>query len=105
MIVDLSNKVAIVSGAGQGIGEGIARVFAKAGAKVVLATRSRANGQAVTDSIVKDGGTAWLNQTDVGRRDEVKRVVRETVERYGHLDIVIHNAAVYPVLPIETLSD
>ena len=105
MIVDLSGKVAIVTGAGQGIGEGIARVFAKAGAKVVIATRSEANGQTVADSIVKDGGVAWLNQTDVGRRSEVKRVVAQTVERFGRLDIVVHNAAVYPVLSIEQLSD
>src|SRR5882672_10276185 len=93
MIVDLSDKVAIVTGAGQGIGEGIARVFAKAGAKIVIATRSRANGQSVADSIVKSGGVAWLNQTDVGRHAEVKRVVAETVERFGRLDIVVHNAA------------
>src|SRR5712671_3576950 len=105
MIVDLSDKVAIVTGAGQGIGEGIARVFAKAGAKIVIATRSRANGQSVADSIVKSGGVAWLNQTDVGRHAEVKRVVAETVERFGRLDIVVHNAGVYPVLPIEQLSD
>src|ERR1700683_1364733 len=105
MLVDLSGKVAIVTGAGQGIGEGIARVFAKAGAKVVLATRSQANGQAVTDSIVKRGGVATMNQTDIGRRSEVKRVVAQTVERFGRLDIVIHNAAVYPVIPIEALSD
>src|SRR5258707_12513248 len=63
MIVDLSDKVAIVTGAGQGIGEGIARVFAKAGAKIVIATRSRANGQSVADSIVKSGGAGRANQT------------------------------------------
>jgi 3-oxoacyl-[acyl-carrier protein] reductase len=105
MIIDLSGKVAIVTGSGQGIGEGIARVFARAGAKVVLATRSEANGRSVADSIGQSGGVAWLNQTDVGRRSEVKRVVAQTVERFGRLDIVIHNAAVYPVIPIETLSD
>ena len=105
MIVDLSEKVAIVTGSGQGIGEGIARVFAKAGAKVVIATRSEANGRMVTDSIVKAGGVAWLNQTDIGRRSEVKRVVAQTVERFGRLDIVVHNAAVYPVIAIEQLSD
>src|SRR5271170_3732326 len=105
MIVDLSNKVAIVTGSGQGIGEGIARVFAKAGATVVIATRSEANGRAVADSILEGGGVAWLNQTDVGRRSEVKRVVAQTVERFGHLDIAVHNAAVYPVIPIEQLSD
>src|ERR1700677_4943951 len=105
MIVNLSGKVAIVTGSGQGIGEGIARVFAKAGAKVVIATRSEANGRAVADSIVADGGAAWLNQTDVGQRAEVKRVVAQTVERFGRLDIVVHNAGVYPVLSIEQLSD
>jgi 3-oxoacyl-[acyl-carrier protein] reductase len=105
MIVDLSGKVAIITGAGQGIGEGIARVFAKSGAKVVIATRTAANGQAVADSIVKGGGSAWLNRTDVGRRDEVKRVVAQTVERFGRLDLVVHNAAYYPVVSIEQLSD
>jgi 3-oxoacyl-[acyl-carrier protein] reductase len=105
VIVDLSEKVAIVTGSGQGIGEGIARLFAKAGAKVVIATRSEANGRTVADSIVETGGVAWLNQTDVGRRSEVKRIVAQTVERFGRLDIVVHNAAVYPVIAIEQLSD
>jgi 3-oxoacyl-[acyl-carrier protein] reductase len=105
MKVDLSGKVVIVTGGGQGIGEGIVRVFAGAGAKVVIATRSEANGRAVADSVVKSGGVAWLNRTDVGRRSEVKRVVAETVQRFGKLDIVVHNAAVYPVIPIEQLSD
>ena len=105
MKVDLSGKVAVVTGGGQGIGEGIVRVFAGAGAKVVIATRSEANGRAVADSVAKGGGVAWLNRTDVGRRSEVKRVVDETVQRFGRLDIVVHNAAVYPVIPIEQLSD
>jgi 3-oxoacyl-[acyl-carrier protein] reductase len=102
--VDLSGKVALVTGGGQGIGEGIVRVFAAAGAKVAIATRSEANGRAVADSVVKSGGVAWLNRTDVGRHSEVKRVVAETVARFGRLDIVVHNAAVYPVIPIEQLS-
>src|SRR6202161_1818230 len=105
MIVDLSGKVAIVTGAGQGIGEGIARLFAKSGAKVVIATRSSANGQAVADSIAESGGVAWLNQTDVGQHDQVKRVVAQTVDRFGRLDIVVHNAGIYPILSIERLSD
>ena len=105
MKVDLTGKVVLVTGGGQGIGEGIVRVFAAAGGKVVIATRSEANGRAVADSVVKGGGVAWLNRTDVGRRSEVKRVVAETVQRFGRLDIVVHNAAVYPVIPIEQLSE
>jgi 3-oxoacyl-[acyl-carrier protein] reductase len=105
MKVDLSGKVVLVTGGGQGIGAGIVRVFAGAGAKVVIATRSEANGRAVAESVVNGGGVAWLNRTDVGRRSEVKRVVAETVQRFGRLDMVVHNAAVYPVIPIEELSD
>lgn len=105
MKVDLSGKVVIVTGGGQGIGEGIVRVFAQAGAKVVIATRSEANGRSVAESVLKSGGVAWLNRTDVGRRSEIERMVAETVARFGRLDIVIHNAAVYPVIPIEQLSD
>src|SRR5258705_8480423 len=105
MIVDLSDKVAIVTGAGQGIGEGIARVFAKAGAKIVIATRSRANGQSVADSIVKSGGVAWLNQNDVGQHAQGKSGGAETGGRFGRLDIVVDKAGGYSVLPIEQLSD
>jgi 3-oxoacyl-[acyl-carrier protein] reductase len=105
MKIDLSGKVVIVTGAGQGIGEGIARLFAQAGAIVVIATRTEANGQAVTDSIIKNGGNAWMIQSDIGRHEEVKRVVAITTARYGRLDIVIHNAGVYPILSIVALSD
>ena len=105
MIGDLKGKVALVTGAGQGIGEGIARCFAAAGAKVLIATRTAKNGQAVADSIVKSGGVASLLQVDVGRREEVKRAVAHAATAYGRLDIVIHNAAVYPIRSIEELTD
>lgn len=105
MQVDLSAKVAIVTGAGQGIGEGIARAFAHAGAKVVIATRSAGNGTAVADAINREGGVAWFSQTDVGHVEQVRRVIGQTVERFGRLDIVVHNAGVYPIHSIEELSD
>ncbi len=101
----LQNKVAVVTGAGQGIGEGIARVFAAAGAKVVIATRSAGNGQQVADSIQSAGGNACLIQTDVGRHEQVDAMVAQTVETYGGLDIMVHNAAVYPMHTVEALSD
>jgi 3-oxoacyl-[acyl-carrier protein] reductase len=105
MSTELSGKVAIVTGAGQGIGEAIARRFAQAGAKVLIATRTAKTGQAVTDAIVAGGGIARLLAIDIGSHDAVKRTVAHAVESFGRLDIVVHNAAVYPVIPIEQLSD
>ncbi len=104
MQVDLSGKVAIVTGAGQGIGEEIAHTFARAGAKVVVATRGT-NGAAVAEAITQSGATAWFSQTDVGHPEQVRRVVAATAERFGRIDIIIHNAAVYPIYTLEELSD
>jgi 3-oxoacyl-[acyl-carrier protein] reductase len=105
MIGNLTGKVAVVTGGGQGIGAGIARRFAQAGASVLIATRTARNGQAVADSIVEHGGTASLLQIDIGNHDAARRAVDHAAGKYGRLDIVVHNAAVYPVIPIEQLSD
>ena len=105
MLGDLSGKVAIVTGAGQGIGRGIAQVFAASGACVAVATRSAGNGRETVDGINATGGKALLIQCDVGRRGEVERAVAETVAEFGRLDIGVHNAAIYPLHPIEELQD
>jgi 3-oxoacyl-[acyl-carrier protein] reductase len=105
MLGDLSGKVAIVTGAGQGIGQGIARVFAAAGASVVVATRSAGNGQDTVDDIVAAGGKALLIQCDVGLRSEVERVAAETVEHFGRVDVAVHNAAIYPLHNLDELTD
>lgn len=105
MLGDLTGKVAIVTGSGQGIGEGIAKVFAAAGSRIVVATRSAGNGQKTVDDVVAAGGDAFLVQCDIGKRSEVERVVAETVAHYGRLDIAVHNAAVYPLHTVDELSD
>jgi 3-oxoacyl-[acyl-carrier protein] reductase len=101
----LGGKVALITGAGQGIGEGIARCFAAAGAKVVIATRTGAKGASVAQSIGRDGGTATSIEADVGSRDQVRRSVAHAVSTYGRLDVVVHNAGIYPMASIERLSD
>ncbi len=105
MQVDLKGKVAIVTGSGQGIGEGIAKVFAKSGAKVVIATRSAGNGQETVDDIHKQGGEAFLLQCDVGSRSEIERLVAATVEQWGRIDVVIHNAAIFPMHSVADMPD
>ena len=105
MNVDLRDRVAIVTGAGQGIGEGIAKVFAQSGAKVVVATRSADNGQQTVDDICSAGGVAMLIQCDVGRRTEIERMVDETAERWGRVDIAVHNAAIFPINSVAEMSD
>ncbi len=89
----LAGKTAIVTGSGRGIGEGIAKVFAKEGANVVVATRTASSGQATVDDIVGAGGKAILVQTDVKDDAQIKAAIDKTVETYGQLNIMVHNAA------------
>ena len=105
MFGDLTGKVTIVTGAGQGIGKGIASVFAQRGAKVVLATRSAGNGQEAVDEIHAAGGEAILVQCDGGQQAAVDDMVAKTLEVYGRVDIAVHNAAVYPLHTVDELSD
>ena len=105
MIGNLKDKVVFITGAGQGIGEGIAKLFAAAGAKVVVATRTKENGQQTVDDIVVAGGDAILIQTDVAKKDQLFSMVEQTVQHYGGLDIAIHNAAIFPMYTVEDLPE
>ena len=79
LFVDLSGKVAIITGSGQGIGESIAKVFAQNGALVVVATRSLENGEATVKDIKNSGGEATLVQCDVGKSENVNDMVNKTI--------------------------
>jgi NAD(P)-dependent dehydrogenase (short-subunit alcohol dehydrogenase family) len=83
----LIDKVALVTGAGAGIGEGIARRFADEGAKVVVAELDSASGQAVAEAI----GGIFVG-TDVSDRAQVENAVQATLSEFGSIDIVVNNA-------------
>lgn len=93
MAVMLEGKVAIVTGASSGIGRATAILFAREGAKVVLAARRASQGENVAKEIQAAGGTALFVRTDVSRAEEVKALVEQTVSKYGRLDCAVNNAA------------
>ncbi len=101
----LEGRVAIVTGGGRGIGAGIAQVFAREGARVLIATRTESRGQRVARAIEKAGGTASAMATDVTSRDDVAAMIREAGSRYGPVDIVVHNAGIYPLSPVWTMKE
>ena len=89
----LEGKVAIVTGAGAGIGEATAILFAKEGAKVCCNSRSE-SALKVVEKIERSGGDAFFCQGDVSVVEEARGIVDETVERYGKLDILFNNAGI-----------
>ncbi len=91
-IFGLTGKVAIVTGGGRGIGQVIARGFAKAGAEVVILSRSGAD--ETLELIKKDGGKAYYITTDVTREESVDAAMAEILKRSGSIDIVFNNAGI-----------
>lgn len=85
--------MAIVTGSTSGIGVGIAKLFAKEGAKVVICGRREAKGQAVVDSIVQEGGEAFYNFMDITKVESIDALFKDTSEKYGKIDILVNNAA------------
>jgi len=91
----LKNKVAIVTGAGRGIGRTIVMIFAQEGAKVVVNyNRSQKEASMVVEEIRKMGGEALMIRADVSKADEVKSMVQRTVEHFGRVDILVNNAGI-----------
>ena len=105
MFADLTNKIAIVTGSGQGIGAGIARVFAAAGAKVMVVNRTPENGQRTVDEIRAAGGEAELCGVDIGSVESVSKAVSDTVDQWGGVDIMLHNAASFLGGPVAEYSE
>jgi 3-oxoacyl-[acyl-carrier protein] reductase len=103
---DLKGKVAVVTGASKGIGAGIAKSFAAAGASVVVNYASSKKGaERVVNEITASGGKAIAVQGDVAKADDVKRIFAETKKKYGKLDILVNNAGVYAFAPLEDVNE
>ncbi|MGX5817951.1 glucose 1-dehydrogenase [Chitinophaga lutea] len=89
-----SGKVALVTGAGSGIGEATAKLYAKHGAKVIVSDLNEKGGNAVVEAIRKDGGEAQFVRCDVSRAAECEQLVQATLKAYGRLDAACNNAGI-----------
>jgi 3-oxoacyl-[acyl-carrier protein] reductase len=90
----LANKVALITGAGSGMGKSAALIFAREGAKVATVDINEAQVKETAGEIVKNGGDAIALRADVSNSEDVKRVVDETVAKFGGLNIVYNNAGI-----------
>lgn len=88
----LAGKIGIITGAGSGIGEETAKLFAQEGATVIVADRAGDAASRVAEEIVASGGKAFPATVDVTREMEVKALIEGTAEKYGRLDILVNNA-------------
>src|SRR5262245_5440485 len=101
----LEGKVALITGAGRGLGWGIARALGRAGAKV-CATDINAEELAQTvDDLASDDSTAMAIELDVSDRAAFAEAVRQVVERWGRLDVLVHNAIYMPLVRFDALTD
>lgn len=95
-VFDLTGKIALVTGASRGIGEGIARILAAYGAHVILSSRKAEACEVVAQSIREAGGKAEVIACHIGEMEQIDNIFAEIKARHGRLDILINNAAANP---------
>jgi 3-oxoacyl-[acyl-carrier protein] reductase len=92
----LKDKVAVITGSSKGIGAGIAKEYAREGAKVVVNySSSKESADRVVEEIIQSGGTAIAVQADISKVADIKRLFEEVNKAYGRLDILVNNASVW----------
>ncbi len=101
----LQDRVAIITGAGRGIGRATALAFAREGARIVIATRSTEPGQETLDAIRAVGGDGLLIPGEINTHADSRERIERAVAHYGRLDIVLHNAAYIPFGALGELAD
>jgi NAD(P)-dependent dehydrogenase (short-subunit alcohol dehydrogenase family) len=103
--VRLKDKVAIITGAASGIGKATAKLFAEHGAKVVVADIDKDGGSQAVTQIQNGGNAAIFVETDVTLKVDTEKMVAQTVETYGKLDILFNNAGIAMRLPVAELPE
>lgn len=101
---NVKGKVVVVTGASSGIGEATARLLAQQGAHVVIGARRVERLQALASSIRSEGGSVEVQALDVTQLEEMQSIVDLALTRYGRLDVVVNNAGLMPLSPLEALK-
>lgn len=101
----LQNRTALVTGAGQGIGQAIALALARHGARVALCDINAQRLDMVLAEIQSIGGSALTCPMDVTSKDQIQKVVQQVLNLWGAIDILVNNAGIYEVLPFEEITE
>jgi NADP-dependent 3-hydroxy acid dehydrogenase YdfG len=101
---DVKGKVVAITGASSGIGEAAARLLAASGAKVILGARRADRLEAIAADIGKNQGEADLHVIDVSKREDLASFVKKAQDRFGRLDVLISNAGLMPLSPLDDLK-
>ncbi|MBN3891600.1 MAG: SDR family oxidoreductase [Nostoc sp.] len=101
---EIQNKVVIITGASSGLGEATAKRLAASGAKLMLAARREDRLKELVAAIAKSGGTATYQVTDVADRAQVEALAKKTLSTYGKIDVLINNAGLMPLSPLDQVK-